>query len=138
MGKDTSIPRFNLSLCLLARGRHEEALAEFASLDRVWARAGRRDMAAYAGCGMLCAASHLGEGTRADALLVSIREALAEGAVDIDLAQLSRDAARAWAARGDSVRARACGLIALAQRRALGDEAEAQAISDLAGVGDPA
>jgi tetratricopeptide (TPR) repeat protein len=133
MGKDASIPRFNLSLCLLARGRYGEVVDVLTELDAQWERAGRRDMAAYARSGILCAASQLGDTVLADAMLALLPAAFAEGVVDIDLGQLTRDAARAWEAGGDAVRARACAGFALAQWVALGDEAEA---AGMRGVGD--
>ena len=132
MGKDESIPRFNLSLCLLARGRYAEVVGVLTELDAEWDRAGRRDMAAYARSGILCAASHLGDTELADAMLAVLPAAFAEGVVDIDLGQLTRDAARAWEARGDAARALACAGFALAQWVALGDEAEAAGMRGVA------
>jgi ATP/maltotriose-dependent transcriptional regulator MalT len=128
LGRDASIPRFNLCLCLLARGRAADAESTLRALDARWADVVSNDMIAYTRTGILCAVAMRGDAAATDVALSEVRAALTRGTVDIDLAQLAGDAARAWAGRGDAVRAHACAEIAVAQWEALGRLEEAEAL----------
>jgi tetratricopeptide (TPR) repeat protein len=121
VGKDTSIPRFNLSLCLLARGSAEAAEATLLGLEDEWRRAGRADMVAYALAGRVCTAAMRGDRAEGGGRLAAYLAAADAGGVDIDLAQLMERSATAWRAHGESDHADACAEVALAQWRALGD-----------------
>ena len=132
-GKDPSIPRFNLALCRIARGQLEQAEQVFRELVAVWTRAGRQEMLAFAWCGILCAASLRGDAASADEALCALPAALGVGSVDIDLAQLAGDAARAWASVNDRARAAACATLAVAQWQALGAPDEVAALLEAVG-----
>jgi serine/threonine protein kinase/tetratricopeptide (TPR) repeat protein len=132
-GKDPSIPEFNLALCRVARGQIEQAEQVFRKLVARWGRVGGPEMLAFAWCGILCAASLRGDAAVADEALCALPAALTGGAVDIDLAQLTGDAARAWGSRDDRVRAAACAAFAVAQWRALGAPEEVAALLEAVG-----
>jgi tetratricopeptide (TPR) repeat protein len=132
-GKDPSIPEFNLALCWIARRQVDEAEQAFRKLVAGWARTGRQEMLAFAWCGILCAASLRGDAAVADEALLALPAMLESDSVDIDLAQLTGDAARAWGSRNDPVRAAACATLALAQWRALGAPEEVAALVPLVG-----
>ena len=134
VGKDPSTPRFNLALCLIARGQVEQAEHAFRQLVVAWARSGRQEMLAFAWCGILCAASLRGDAASTDEALRTLSTSLGSGSVDIDLAQLTRDAARAWAGRGDRPRTAACASLSVAQWRALGAPDEVAALGEIVGA----
>ena len=122
LGRDASVSRLNLALCLIARDQPRDALPILEQLEQTWAATGRPGYLAVLHVATLPCLAATGRWTAWRRHQEQAAVLLEQSAfVDVDVAQLAEHAGRIARDAGRPDEARAAWAIARAQWLALGD-----------------
>ena len=130
LGGDGSVPRMNLGLVIIKRGRYDDARRELEAVRRRFARAGRRQFEAAANAVLLPCYAAGGEYVEFDIACAAAARILQEtNFVESDIAWPAQLAGELLSQAGEIDRARTAWELALGQWTALGDAVRAAEVA---------